>query len=141
MASSVARGTPASAAAPRNIGGAWTNVSEAMSARAAAYQAQITGRAGQAYVVNGVRFDGLVNGVLVDAKGPGYANFVTNGVFRDWFTGEKALLDQARQQIAAAHGAPITWHVAEQEAVDAIRALFARWHIAGINVVHTSVVP
>jgi len=42
-----------------------------MSARAAAYQEQITGQAiGSVYRVNGVKFDGFADGVLQDAKGP-----------------------------------------------------------------------
>ena len=48
-----------------------------MSARTAAYQTQITGQTGQAYIVNGVKFDGYTDGMLLDAKGPGYATFLT----------------------------------------------------------------
>ncbi len=129
--------------APRIPQGQWRTVNEAMSARARAYQQQITGRAGESYVVNGVKFDGVNAGGLVDAKGPGYATFVRNGEFRGFFQGQRALLEQARRQVAAANGAPITWHVAEADAVSAIRNLFANAKppITGITVVHTPPVP
>jgi filamentous hemagglutinin len=119
----------------------WTDVNEAMSARAAAYQAQITGRTGQAYIVNGTKFDGLVDGVLTEAKGPGYANFVENGQFQPWFQGQYGLVDQATSQLAAANGAPIAWQVAEQEAVAAIQNLFGANNISGISVFWTPFVP
>src|SRR5690606_35713266 len=48
--------------------GRWIAVAETMSARAAAYQARIAGRAGQAFLRNGVKFDGFANGVLLEAK-------------------------------------------------------------------------
>ena len=64
---------PASAAAAGEGGagpGVFVKVSESMSAAAAAYQARVTGsKAGTAYRVNGVKFDGFGNGVLIDAKG------------------------------------------------------------------------
>ena len=81
--------------------GEWVSESTAgWSARAIAYQEQITGRtAGQAFRVNGVRFDGY-NGIsLVDAKGPGYANLLNYGL------GEAKLLKEATSQVIAAQGA------------------------------------
>ena len=65
--------------------GEWQVVNEAMSDRAAAYQEQITGVSGKAYVVKGVRFDDYTAEGLVDAKGPGYAGFVSEGRFQDWW--------------------------------------------------------
>jgi hypothetical protein len=123
----------------RGILGQWQNVNETMSARARAYQQQITGRYGQAYIVEGVKFDGLAAGVLIDAKGPGYTNFAKNGKFRDWFTGAEDLVKQAKNQLRAANGVPIRWHIAESDAVNAIRKLFARERITGIEIVHTPV--
>ena len=106
--------------------GSWKNVNESMSNEAAAYQSRVTGRRpGQAYVVNGVKFDGFRKGVLIDAKGPGYANFVEDGKFVSWFTGRDDLLDQANRQLAAANGVPIEWYVAEEDAANAIRDLFS----------------
>jgi hypothetical protein len=49
-------GRAAAGAAPGP--GGWTRVNEAMSARGRAYQAQITGRADESYVVKGVKIEG-----------------------------------------------------------------------------------
>ncbi len=121
--------------------GNWQTVNEAMSERAAAYQAQITGQGGQAYVVNGVKFDGVNAQSLLEAKGPGYANFVENGQFRPWFEGRQALIDQANAQVAAANGTPIVWNVAEAEAATAMQNLFNGNGITGITIVVTPPVP
>jgi hypothetical protein len=126
---------------PTNIAGQWQSVNESMLERARAYQQQITGRSGQAYFVDGVKFDGVANGGLIDAKGPGYANFVKNGRFRHWFNGADELVEQAQRQVRAANGTPIRWHVAEADAVTAIRNLFADSGITGIDIIHTPVVP
>ncbi len=126
--------------APRTGPGQFTRVVESMSDRAARYQSRITGRLPDVgYVANGVKFDGFddVAGVLLDAKGPGYASFVRNGRFQPWYRGGDELVDQARRQVGAANGSPIRWHVAEQEAADAMRSLLQRNGIQGINVVHT----
>jgi filamentous hemagglutinin len=109
-----------------------------MSARAAAYQTQITGQTGQAYVVNGVKFDGFTDGVLLDAKGPGYATFVdSSGQFKPWFTGQQSLLNQADSQLTAAAGTPITWHVAEPSAATTIQNLLQSNGYGAIKVVNT----
>ena len=123
--------------------GRWVPESTAgWSPRAKAYQQQITGRpAGTAYEVARVKFDGIPEGTLVEAKGPGYATFVRNGQFQGWVKGSKDMVDQARRQLTAANGAPITWHVAEQAAVTAIQNLFRINNITGINVVFTPPVP
>jgi RHS repeat-associated protein len=64
--------------------GKWERVDEYMSDRARDYQTQITGRTGEVYRVNGVKFDGYNSSTktLLDAKGPGYAKFVENGAFK-----------------------------------------------------------
>ena len=118
--------------------GNWTSVNESMSPRAASYQSQVTGAdPGSSYVVNGVKFDGYSNGTLLDAKGPGYSNFVnSSGNFQDWFTGQQSLVNQARNQIAAANGTPITWYVAEPSAANAISNLLSSRGFGAINVVN-----
>lgn len=116
--------------------GVWRTVNESMSPRAAAYQRQITGSSGSAYDVGGVKFDGFTDGVLLDAKGPGYATFVRNGEFQSWFQGADSLATEAQRQVSAAGGTPIRWAVAEVEAVTAINRLFADQGISGIEVVH-----
>jgi len=107
-----------------------------MSERAAAYQARF-GRVGEVFRVNGVKFDGIVNGVLQEAKGPGYATFVRNGAFQSWFRGADALVSQAQRQVAAAGGARIQWHFAEEAAANATRSLFNREGITWIQVLFT----
>jgi hypothetical protein len=79
--------------------------------------------------------------LLLDAKGPGYATFVSNGQFQPWFDGAGELVAQAQRQLAAAKGTPITWYVAEPDAVTAIQNLFQSQGIQGITVVHTAPVP
>ncbi len=117
--------------------GRWTKVVESMPKRARAFQARVTGRVGEAFVVGGVKFDGFIDGVLLEVKGPGYANFVKNGEFANWFQGAEELVEQARRQLRAAGGTPIRWHFAEESAAEATRSLFNRWRIAGIDIVVT----
>jgi RHS repeat-associated protein len=115
--------------------GKWQDVTESMSTRARAYQERVTGRSSdQAYVVQGVKFDGYRAGVLEDAKGPGYAQFVDkNGDFQPFFNGQHALVDQARRQVAAAQGDPIRWMVAEPTALEAMRRTLTQNGISGID--------
>jgi hypothetical protein len=122
--------------------GSWVPESTAgWSARARAYQQQITGRpAGEAYRVSkgGTRFDfdGHDATGLLEAKGPGYAENVNRG----WFDNE--WLSAARRQVAVADGAPITWHCAEEKVANYIRDLFAQYeNLARIKVVFTPPVP
>jgi hypothetical protein len=123
-------------------GGQWVAVSEGMSARASTYQNQVAGNsAGRAYVVNGVRFDGFNGKVLIEAKGPGYAQWLSGGKFKDGFYGTKALVDQAERQSRVANGFPIEWHVAEPEVASAIRNLLDEARIPGITVINTPLAP
>jgi hypothetical protein len=134
--------TGASAQAPGP--GQWSPVKESMSRRAARYQEQISGPpVNESYVVRGVRFDGYENGVLLEAKGPGYANKFTQELApKKWFTkGAESLRDQALRQSKAAPGTRIQWHVAEAKAAEAIRKLLAKAQVHGIEVVHTPAIP
>jgi hypothetical protein len=121
-----------------------------MSARSRAYQEQISRHSSdEAYWVGGmstkaggVKFDGFRDGVLLEAKGPGYANkFFDDLEPKPWFkpSGAKALVDQAERQIRVARrtGTPIRWHVAEEKVADAIRLLFKNAKVVGIEVVYT----
>jgi hypothetical protein len=119
-----------------------------MSARARRYQEQITGHsADDAYWVGGMRtkaggvkFDGFKDGVLLEAKGPGFANkFLDNLEPKIWFeSGAKDLVEQARRQLRAAKGtgASIRWYIAEQKTADAIQLLFKKEKVFGIDVVY-----
>lgn len=86
--------------------------------------------------VNGVKFDGYSNGVLQEAKGPGYASFVKEGRFQRWFHGRSGLVEQAQRQASESGGTPIIWSVAEAPAADAVDYLFDQAGIVGIDVVH-----
>jgi hypothetical protein len=116
--------------------GTFKSVNESMSVNAAAYQARVAGtKPGLAYVVNGVKFDGFVNGTLIEAKS-GYAQFVRKAQFRSWFEGADSFVEQAQRQLIAANGAPIQWRFAEESAANATRALFQQRGISGIDIVH-----
>jgi hypothetical protein len=128
--------------------GQWGPAHEAMSKRAARYQEQICGKpVSEAYWVGGVgkksggvKFDGFENGVLLEAKGRGYANKFDDDLSpKEWFklSGAKQLVDQANRQTKVAPGVPIRWHVAEKKAADAIRELLDGAGVQGIDVVHT----
>jgi hypothetical protein len=138
------RGRPSPAQGP----GQWGPANEAMSKRSARYQEQITAHsASEAYWVGGVgrknggvKLDGFEKGVLLDAKGPGFANkFNADLTPKPWFapSGARALVEQAGRQLKVAKGAPIRWHVAEKKAADAIRELLKGAKVQGIEVVHT----
>lgn len=116
----------------------WTEVNESMSQQPRDYQTQITGVSGQAYIVNGVKFDGVASdGTLLDAKGPGYGRFVLpNGEFAPWFNGAQDLIDQAERQIRVAGGSPIQWSVAEPSAARAMQTLLSDAGIRGIKIIN-----
>lgn len=110
--------------------GGWKTVNESMSDAAKSYQEFITGRKwNESFELNDVKFDGLKDGVLSDAKS-GMKNFVdaSTGKFHQWFidspTGGKALMEQAQRQIAAAEGIPIEWHFEFDEVRNAVAHLF-----------------
>jgi hypothetical protein len=128
--------------------GQWGPAHESMSKRAARYQEQICGQpVSEAYWVGGVgrkskglKFDGFKEGVLLEAKGPGYANKFNEDLSpKKWFelSGAEQLIEQAKRQFRAAKGVPIRWHVAEKKAADAIRKLLNSGDVEGIEVVHT----
>lgn len=125
------------AAQASGVSGRWVNVVESMSARAITFQEIVIGhgaRAGSSFLRNGVKFDGHIGKLLLDAKGPGYANFVgKDGRFYSWFKGARALEEQARRQLTAAKGMPIEWVFAEEKAMKATAALLDSKKITGIT--------
>jgi hypothetical protein len=118
------------------LSGRWKNVNEAMDDFSRAYQKQITGQEGMAWIQNGVKFDGMKNGVLLEVKGR-YAQFINKdtGEFFDWFSGKQSFINQAKRQINASEGAKIQWYFAEEETLNAIRDLFANEGITGIELI------
>ncbi|XXF76745.1 Tox-REase-5 domain-containing protein [Myxococcaceae bacterium GXIMD 01537] len=125
------------------------------SPRARAYQEQISGHSyDEAYWVGGVdrngggvRFDGFKDGVLLEAKGPGYAEFFEDGLApKYWYeqSGKaQELIDQAQRQRDAVRGMGIRveWHVAEEHAANAIRKLLEGTGLDEIAVIHTPARP
>ncbi|WP_324291598.1 Tox-REase-5 domain-containing protein [Corallococcus sp. BB11-1] len=132
-----------SGAAPSAGPGKWGPARESMSERARRYQEQVSGHsADEAYWVGDVKFDGFTDGVLLEAKGPGYANkFLDNLDPKSWFkdSGAVELVKQANRQISRVRGTgiPIEWHIAEKSVADAIRKLFQENKIKEIAVIHT----
>jgi hypothetical protein len=106
------------------------------------YQKQINGIAGEVgFSLNGVSFDGMKGGTLLEAKGVGYKKLLSgvenikNYVLDGW-------LNQAKRQVQAASGtgATIEWHFAEQEAADAFKNLLnekAEFDISKIKIIVT----
>jgi RHS repeat-associated protein len=82
-----------------------------------------------------VSFDGIKNGVLLEAKSS-YDNFVkASGEFKAWFRGAEGLLSQARDQIKAANGTAIEWHFKAEKTYLATKKLFEKEGIEGINLI------
>lgn len=101
------------------------------------YQTQITGREGEAFVQNGVKFDGMSDGVLIEAKGS-YSQFVdpSTGKFERWFTGSETLINQANRQIEASEGARIQWYFSDQQSLSAFQTLFREKGVYGIEFIY-----
>ena len=78
---------------------------------------------------------------MLEAKGPGYAKFISNGEFRTWFNGYKGLIDQARRQIIASNGMPIEWHFAEEVSANLVRRLLAENELEIIKIIYTTPIP
>jgi hypothetical protein len=129
--------SPEATPTPKALSGKWIAKIENMSARARAYQTQITGRNGEVYRYNGVEFDGVGNGVLLEAKGPGYSTFIEGSTFKKWFKNESKLLRQAADQSRAAGGLRLEWHIAEAEVARMLTNLFKEKGIGGIAILHT----
>jgi RHS repeat-associated protein len=120
--------------------GTWVDESiTGWSQRAIEYQEYVTGvKAGKALEVNGVRFDGMKNNTLLEAKN-GYDKWVRSktGEFYNSFKGKQGLVDQARRQIEAAKGANIEWHFASEKTLNATKTLFEKNGItSGIKYVY-----
>jgi hypothetical protein len=135
-------------AAPPNSGGPgeWVQTDEYMSESARAYQAQRTGAPkGYAYRVKQgdeeVDFDGFEQGMLLEVKATGYAQWITKTLdFLPIFEGRHKLLMQATRQFRVANGTPIRWIVAEAKLAGALRKMFKTERL-DIEVVHISPTP
>ena len=107
------------------LSGQWKDVNENMGDYSRKYQKQITGQEGKSWVQGGVKFDGMKDGVLIDAKAK-YAQFINKktGQFYDWFKGKQGFIDQAYRQIEASEGAKIQWYFSEKETRDLVQDIF-----------------
>jgi hypothetical protein len=141
-------GDAARQAAARQAPGQWVRVKPSAIESANRYQEQVTGRpASDVYKVDGIEFDGFKDGVLLEAKGPGYRSFFQpNGKPMPWY--EKSghfdqLMNQAQRQslLARQLGLPLRWHVADAEVARFLRRLFATRGLPRIEVVHTPALP
>jgi hypothetical protein len=108
---------------PENIAG--------RSARAIAYQSQITGLPpGLEIVFNGERYDGCrpANGNLLEAKGEAYADFMAGpDSWRYWFTKLPQIEQQMRDHSRYANGRIVEYHFAEKPVADYFRAYARRY--------------
>ncbi|WP_199727988.1 restriction endonuclease fold toxin 5 domain-containing protein [Corallococcus sp. CA049B] len=126
--------------------GKWVQVNESMSDRARDYQAQVTGAPkGSAYRLKvgdeEVDFDGydLVDDLLLEAKGAGYAKFIKDNMeLKDFYRGFDKVLAQAVRQSRLAQGKRIRWIVAEKRFADLLRKAFDALELDTIEVVHIS---
>ncbi|SES85416.1 Tox-REase-5 domain-containing protein [Stigmatella erecta] len=138
-----AHGGPASANGP----GEWVQENEGMPEQARRYQAQVTGAPeGYVYRVQAgdkdVKFDGFSQGVLIETKATGYAQWIDQKLeFSGVFQGRFQLLEQAQRQIRAARGTPIQWIVAEEKLAGALRKLFKANGLDEIEVLHLPPAP
>ncbi|QRN98961.1 restriction endonuclease fold toxin 5 domain-containing protein [Archangium violaceum] len=127
--------------------GQWVQTDESMSENSRNYQAQVTGAPkGYAYRMKWgneeVDFDGFDQGVLLEAKGPGYAQWIDKQLnFLKIFKGGPKLLEQAKRQFEVANGTPIRWTVAEEKLAGALRKLFKANGLEDIEVVHIPPTP
>ncbi|MCY1019739.1 Tox-REase-5 domain-containing protein [Pyxidicoccus sp. MSG2] len=136
---------------PEPVGGPgrWGPSRELLSPRAARYQEHVSGHsASEAYWLgepgrkDATRFDGVAEGALLEARGPGFASrFNDDFTPKPWFArwGAKALVEGARrqQQAALATGARVRWHVSEEKAARALRKLFDGAQLDEVEVLHT----
>jgi hypothetical protein len=86
-------------------------------------------------------FDGFDQGLLLEAKGTGYAKWIDKDLdFVGFFEGRNQMLEQAKRQFKAANGTPIRWIVAEERLAGALRKMFKEARLP-IEVVHVPPVP
>ncbi|MBM7112328.1 Tox-REase-5 domain-containing protein [Archangium primigenium] len=127
--------------------GQWLQKPEGMSSEAQRYQSQVTGAPeGWVYRVRTgpgpkdfVDFDGFRDGVLLEAKGPGYQDLLRKMYGKDWFKGFDQLFGQAERQMRVPGSNPIQWHIAEQDVALRLRTAFRDEGLGRIKVIHTPI--
>lgn len=106
------------------------------------YQEQITGMSWQlGSELNGVIFDGcrLSDGVMLEAKGKGYAWMIPYMMESDKFPAYLRIMTEAESQARAAAAAnrQIEWHFAEKATADFFRQRFLAYGLLNITVIYT----
>lgn len=87
-------------------------------------------RAGQAYELNGVRFDGIDSeGNLIEAKGLHYADLFEKPFAQSV---KNKIIKQMVNQVVARAGKKIVWHVAGKDAVPVFQELVTQANAKGI---------
>ncbi|MEO8218936.1 MAG: hypothetical protein ABI718_17815, partial [Acidobacteriota bacterium] len=108
---------------------------------ARAYAYQVTGGAEKAVYVNGVEFEGVRNGILLDAKRASARGSFYDISGTDRFTQQvkiPSVLTQARRQIGSVRGEGfkgIQWEVADPDVAQQLNRLFDQQNIR-ISVIH-----
>ncbi|MFC9678375.1 ricin-type beta-trefoil lectin domain protein [Streptomyces sp. NPDC056948] len=123
--------------------GSWTPETESMKAVDAAYQRAVTGGVPEGFVYKVpdpstpsgfVKFDGYLNGTLIDAKNLHYADS-----FIDASTGKLRFPTKEtgtmKKQVAAAKGVPVVWYMNNEKTAIALRHWAADNGIEGIKFV------
>jgi hypothetical protein len=107
-----------------------------------AYASQVSGGAEKAIYVNGIEFDSVRGGVLIDAKRASARGSFYDISGTDRFTQRvkiPAIVDQAKRQLAAVRGQKfkgIEWQVSDLQVARQLQALLLRQGLR-IKVVHT----
>ena len=114
--------------------GAWESANESMSEFSKKYQKYITGADdGMVYKVDGVKFDGFKDGVLLEVKGDHSFLVDDRGDFFYWFSKKNSLINQATNQLRVAKGTPIKWYFSDSVSMNAFMKLFEENGITGIE--------
>ncbi len=128
--------------------GRWTTVKPSTSERARRYQEQITKQpASKVYRIDDVEYDGFIDDILLEAKGPGYRSFFDKaGRPMPWYRSSgkfDELMTQARNQSKMAERVrlKVRWHVAEEDVAEFLRRLFQGPGFSHVEVVHTPAFP
>lgn len=74
---------------------------------------------------DGKRFDGFLNGVLIDAKADYGPFLLPNGEWESFFPGNKYFLGEAVKQTERAAGTPIFWVFAQKEVAENVAVLLS----------------
>ncbi|MFH9892397.1 RICIN domain-containing protein [Streptomyces luteogriseus] len=123
--------------------GSWATERESMAAADAAYQRAVTGGVPEGFVykvrdpstASGyVKFDGYLNGTLIDAKNLHYPdNFINAGTGKLRFPTKET--GTMKKQVGAANGVPVVWYMNNERTAIALQHWVADNGLKGIKIV------